>query len=53
MVDKVKVTKDIIKYMVEVLEVPRDEFSGFAVCPFAKAERTSNRLMVGVFDLGS
>ena len=52
MVDKAKVTKDIVKYMVEVLEVPRDEFSGFAVCPFAKAERTSNRLMVDVFDPG-
>ena len=52
MVDKRTVTDNIIKYMVEVLEIPRKEFSGFAVCPFAKAERKTNRLMIDVFDPG-
>ena len=50
MVDKTKVINNIIKYMTEVLEVPREEFSGLAPCPFAKAERTRGRLMIDVFD---
>lgn len=50
MVEKTQVISDIVKYLVEVIEVPREEFSGFAVCPFAKSERTSGKLMIDVFD---
>jgi len=50
MADKTQVIKDIIKYLTDVIEVPKEEFSGFAVCPFSKPERTRGRLMVDVFD---
>lgn len=50
MAEKTQVTKDIIKYLTEVIEVPSQEFSGFAVCPFSKPERTRGRLFIGVFD---
>ncbi len=50
MVEKTQVIKNIVKYLVEVIEVPREEFSGFAVCPFAKSERTGGKLMIDVFD---
>ncbi len=50
MVEKTQVIREITDYLTEVIEVPREEFSGFAVCPFSKSERVRGRLMVDVFD---
>lgn len=36
----------ILKYIENVLEVPRDEYSGMPVCPFAKQERKSNNIYI-------
>lgn len=36
----------ILKYIESVLEVPRDEYSGMPVCPFAKQERKSNNIYI-------
>lgn len=45
-----QVIENIITYLVDVVEKPRSEFSGFATCPFAKAERINGKLMIDVFD---
>jgi hypothetical protein len=37
-------------YVINVLEEKRPEFSGFAVCPFVKADRISDQLHLDVFD---
>ena len=36
----------ILKYIENVLEVPRDEYNGMPVCPFAKQERKSNNIYI-------
>lgn len=46
------IVKEIEKYLINTVEQPRREFGGMAVCPFAKPERTSGKLRVGVFDPG-
>tara|TARA_B100001248_G_scaffold261378_1_gene252372 strand:+ start:4754 stop:5269 length:516 start_codon:yes stop_codon:yes gene_type:complete len=53
MVEKRQIIKNITDYLVNVIEVPRQEFSGFAVCPFSKSERVKGRLMVDVLDHSS
>ena len=50
MVEKKQIVEEIKNYLINVIEVPREEFSGFAVCPFSKSERVRGRLMVDVFD---
>ena len=50
MAEKKRIVEEIENYLVNVIEVPREEFSGFAVCPFSKSERVKGRLMVDVFD---
>ncbi len=50
MVEKKQIIEEIKNYLINVIEVPREEFSGFAVCPFSKSERVKGRLMVDVFD---
>ena len=37
-------------YVINVLEERRPEFSGFAVCPFVKADRLRDQLHLDVFD---
>ena len=37
-------------YVVNVLEEKRPEFSGFAVCPFVKADRVKDQLHIDVFE---
>ena len=37
-------------YVINVLEERRPEFSGFAVCPFVKADRLADQLHLDVFD---
>ena len=49
---KQKVVNDIIVYLENVLEVPREEFGGLPACPFAKAERVSKNLLIDIFDPG-
>tara|TARA_B100000963_G_C22543256_1_gene633230 strand:- start:630 stop:1139 length:510 start_codon:yes stop_codon:yes gene_type:complete len=46
------VVQRIVKYLTDTIEQPREEFSNFPVCPFAKSERLSGRLKIGVFDPG-
>tara|TARA_B100000282_G_C31614127_1_gene436173 strand:- start:67 stop:582 length:516 start_codon:yes stop_codon:yes gene_type:complete len=53
MVEKKQIIKNITDYLINVIEVPRQEFSGFAVCPFSKSERVKGRLMVDVLDHSS
>ena len=50
MVEKTKVIKDILFWLTDVIEVEREEFSGFATCPFAKAERLQNKVYIAKFD---
>jgi hypothetical protein len=50
MAEKKQIIEEIKNYLINVIEVPREEFSGFAVCPFSKSERVRGRLMVDVFD---
>ena len=42
--------KKILSYIVDFLEVPHEEFGGFPPCPFAKAERLKNKLLVDIYD---
>ena len=50
MAEKKQIIEEIRDYLINVIEVPSEEFSGFAVCPFSKSERVRGRLMVDVFD---
>ena len=36
----------VLNYIKNVLEVPRDEYNGMPVCPFAKQERKSNNIYI-------
>ena len=42
--------KQMTDYVINVLEERRPEFSGFAVCPFVKADRLADQLHLDVFD---
>ncbi len=42
--------KQMTEYVINVLEEKRPEFSGFAVCPFVKADRISDQLHLDIFD---
>ena len=42
--------KQMTDYVINVLEEKRPEFSGFAVCPFVKADRLRDQLYMDVFD---
>jgi len=42
--------KQMTDYVINVLEEKRPEFSGFAVCPFVKADRLADQLHLDVFD---
>ena len=42
--------KQMTDYVINVLEEKRPEFSGFAVCPFVRADRVSDQLHLDVFD---
>ena len=45
-----QIIKQMTDYVINVLEEKRPEFSGFAVCPFVKADRISDQLHLDVFD---
>ena len=36
----------VLSYIKDVLEVPRDEYNGMPVCPFAKQERESDNIYI-------
>ena len=42
--------KKIETYLLETVEQPRKEFGNLAVCPFAKSERITGKLKIGIFD---
>ena len=42
--------KQMIDYVVNVLEEKRPEFSGFSVCPFVKSDRVADELHLDIFD---
>ena len=42
--------KQMTGYVINVLEEKRPEFSGFAVCPFVKADRLADQLHLDVFE---
>ena len=42
--------EQMTNYVINVLEEKRPEFSGFAVCPFVKADRIKDQLHIDVFD---
>tara|TARA_B100001094_G_scaffold218668_1_gene212788 strand:- start:285 stop:782 length:498 start_codon:yes stop_codon:yes gene_type:complete len=48
--DREQLIKQMTDYVINVLEERRPEFSGFAVCPFVKADRLANQLHLDVFD---
>jgi len=45
-----EIKTNITKYIVDFLEVPHEEFGGFPPCPFARAERVKNKLLIGTYD---
>lgn len=45
-----EIIKELQDYVVNVLEEKREEFLGFAVCPFVKADRVTDQLFFDVFD---
>ena len=45
-----QIIEKVKQYLVEVLEPPRPELSGFAACPFVKSERISDRIMYEIID---
>ena len=49
-VNKEQLIKQMTDYVINVLEEKRPEFSGFAVCPFVKADRLADQLHLDVFD---
>tara|TARA_R110001592_G_scaffold21067_7_gene85345 strand:- start:1587 stop:2102 length:516 start_codon:yes stop_codon:yes gene_type:complete len=53
MADKNKIIENMHSYLTNYIEIPREEFSGMATCPFSKGERTRGRLLVDVFDSNS
>lgn len=48
-----KLIQAVNNYLVEVIEKPRPEYEGMAVCPFVKKERINDNLMIDVFDNNS
>ena len=48
--DRDQIIKDLSDYVINVLEESREEFSGFSVCPFVKADRVTDQLFLDVFD---
>ena len=42
--------EEVLSYVIDVLEAKRGEFSGFAVCPFVKADRIADQLFLKVYD---
>jgi hypothetical protein len=40
----------VLDYIKNVLEVPRDEYSGMSACPFAKKERESDNLYIDTLE---
>lgn len=45
-----QIINKVKKWIVEVLEPMRPELSGFAACPFVKAERLNDKIMYGILD---
>jgi len=43
----------VIDYIENVLEVPRDEYSGMPTCPFAKQERESDNIYIDTITKGN
>ena len=50
LVNREQIIKQMTDYVINVLEEKRPEFSGFAVCPFVKADRVADQLHLDVFD---
>ena len=42
--------EEVMSYITDVLETRREEFSGFSVCPFVKADRVADQLFLKVYD---
>ena len=40
----------VLDYIKNILEVPRDEYNGMSVCPFAKKERETNNIFIDTID---
>jgi len=51
MAEEKQIVDKILYYLKNVVEPQRDEFSGFATCPFSKAERTQNKVWITKFDI--
>ena len=49
-VNRDQLIKQMTDYVINVLEERRPEFSGFAVCPFVKADRLADQLHLDVFE---
>jgi len=50
MADETQIVEKVLSYLVDVVEPEREEFSGFATCPFSKAERTQDKVWIAKFD---
>ena len=53
MFNKEKIKQEVLDYLTEVIEQPRQEFSGFPVCPFAANDRKLGNLHIDIFDAES
>ena len=38
----------VLDYIKNILEVPRNEYSGMSVCPFAKKERETDNIFIDI-----
>tara|TARA_R110000744_G_scaffold35951_1_gene82959 strand:+ start:332 stop:814 length:483 start_codon:yes stop_codon:yes gene_type:complete len=43
-----KIENNVLRYIEDVLEVPRGEYGGLSACPFAKKERKSNNIYMDI-----
>ena len=43
--------EQVINYIENILEIPRDEYNGMSACPFAKKERESNNIYIDTISI--
>ena len=43
--------EQVINYIENILEIPRDEYNGMSACPFAKKERESNNIYIDTINI--
>jgi hypothetical protein len=50
-VDPVQITRQMLRYFTEVLEIPRVEFGGLPACPFVRREREQDKIRYDICEI--